>query len=168
MAILHSGLPPSTKISRVKEETLSALQANVAQNALDVLAMDPPEIDVQCVDDFELCREIKEKGVPARFEVLATSTSLGDSGLAGWGTVFLQFRDRQTGKLFDFQKTRFLELLRSTCQFFLNKCLGDLLPITYTPPPMNEDDREVPVSQVIDIKGKRRASVELDESTLDF
>jgi len=93
------------------------------------------------VDDFELCREIKEKGRPARFEVLAKSTSLKDSGLTGWGTVFLQFRDRQT---------------------------GDLLPINYTLPPLNEDDHEVPFCQVMDIKGKRRASVELDESTLDF
>jgi hypothetical protein len=33
---------------------------------------------------------------------------------------------------------------------------------------MHEDEREVPVSQDTDRKGKRRASVELDESILDF
>ena len=99
MAILHSGLPPSTKISRVKEDTLSALQANVAQYSLDILAMNPPEIDVQTVDDFELCRAIKEKGVPTGdFQAIAKSMSLGDSGISGWETLFLQFKDRQTGK----------------------------------------------------------------------
>jgi len=33
---------------------------------------------------------------------------------------------------------------------------------------MNEDELETPVFQDADIKGKRRASVELDESMLDF
>jgi len=51
---------------------------------------------------------------------------------------------------------------------YLNKYLGKLLPITYTLPPLTEDDHEVPVFQDTDIKGKRKASVELDELTLDF
>jgi hypothetical protein len=33
---------------------------------------------------------------------------------------------------------------------------------------MHEDDGEVPISQDTDSKGKRKASVELDESMLDF
>jgi len=92
-------LSPTTRINDVKEETLSALQTNVAQNALDVLAMDPPEFDVETVDDFELCRAIKEKGVlSGDYEILEASTKLRDSGITGWEVLFLQFRDRETGE----------------------------------------------------------------------
>lgn len=85
------------KIADVKEETLSALRANVSQNALDVLAMDPPEIAVQTVYDFELCRAVKERGI-LNFEVLDASKSLRDSGITGWEAIFLQFRDRESGE----------------------------------------------------------------------
>ena len=169
---MHSGLSPTTKIEDVKQETLSALQANVAQNALDVLAMDPPEIYVQTTDDFELCRAIKEKGgLSGNFEVLESSKKLRDCGITGWEVIFLQFRDRETGKHIFQWNCLPLKINFDYGSFFhspLNKYLGELLPITYTLPPMHEDDREVPVSQATDIKGKRRASVELDESTLDF
>jgi hypothetical protein len=87
------------RIRDVKTETLSALQANVAQNALDVLAMDPPEFNVQTVDDFELCRAIKDKReITGDFEVLEPSKTLRETDITGWEAIFLQFRDRETGK----------------------------------------------------------------------
>jgi len=158
---VHSGLSPTTRIKDVKEETLSALQANVAQNALDVLAMDPPEFDVQTVDDFELCRAIKQRGgLSGDYEILEASTKLGDCGITGWEILFLQFRDRESGE--------YIFSIKVSIQAIRAIVLGKLLPIAYTLPPLTEDDREVPVFQGTDIKGKRKASVELDEITLDF
>ena len=83
----------------MKSEVLSALQADVSINALDFMAMDPPKISVESEDDFELCREIKERGRPTgNFKVLEPHKSLKDSGLSGWEAIFLQIRDRTSGK----------------------------------------------------------------------
>lgn len=99
LSILLSGFPPGTSISEIKIETLSALKSDVAPDALDVMAMEPPEFDVESEQDFELCRAVKEKGKPTgAFEVLDASITLRDAGLSGWETLFLQFRDRATGK----------------------------------------------------------------------
>jgi len=101
MSIVHAALPPTMKIADLKSETLPALKADVARDALDILAMDPPEIDVLTTDDFEICRPVKEKGKPTgAFETLDPFKSLRDSGITGWETLFLQFRDRESGKLF--------------------------------------------------------------------
>ncbi len=87
------------KMEDVKEETLSALKSEVARDAFDVLSFEPPEIDVRNTGDFELCRGIKEKGrFTGVFEVLDPNKSLRDSGISGWEAVFVQFRNRQTGK----------------------------------------------------------------------
>ena len=99
MTIVHTALPPTTKMEDVKEETLSALKADVARDAFDVLALEPPQINVRNVDDFELCRAIKEKGrFTGVFEVLDPNKSLRDSDITGWEAIFVQFRDPQSGK----------------------------------------------------------------------
>lgn len=99
MSIVHAACSPTMKISDLKEETLPALKADVAQDALDVLAMDPPKLDVLTVEDFELCRGVKEKGkLTGAFEALHPSKSLINCGITGWETLFLQFRDRESGK----------------------------------------------------------------------
>ena len=94
-----SGLAPGTTIADMKSQVLSALQADVASDALDFMAMDPPQISVESEDDFDLCREIKERGRPTgSFEVLEPSKALKDSGLTGWEAIFLQIRDPSSGK----------------------------------------------------------------------
>jgi len=99
MTIMHSGLSPTMRMAEVKQETLSALKADIASDALDVTAMDPPEFNVETIEDFELCRAVKDKGkLTGNYEVLDSSKILRESGIAGWETIFLQFRDRETGK----------------------------------------------------------------------
>jgi hypothetical protein len=99
LSIMLSGLPPTTTIGKLKAETLSALKSDVAPEALDFMAMEPPEFDVETEQDFELCREVKEKGKQTgAFQVLDASITIRDASLSGWETLFLQFRDRTTGK----------------------------------------------------------------------
>ncbi|KAF8806145.1 hypothetical protein BYT27DRAFT_7191450 [Phlegmacium glaucopus] len=119
LTIVLSGLAPGTMIADMKSEVLSALKTEkISDNALDFMAMDPPQISVESEDDFELCRAIKERGKPTgTFEVLDPSKLLKDNGLSGWEIIFLQFRDRSS---------------------------GDLLPITYTLPPMYDEEDELP------------------------
>ena len=94
-----SGLAPGTTIAEMKSDVLSALKADVSLDALDFMAMDPPQISVESEDDFELCRAIKERGQPTGvFEILEPSKLLKDNGLTGWEAIFLQMRDRSSGK----------------------------------------------------------------------
>ncbi|KIM35164.1 hypothetical protein M413DRAFT_449873 [Hebeloma cylindrosporum] len=138
LSILLSGFPPATSIGELKAETLSALKSDVAPDALDVMAMEPPEIDVETEQDFELCRAVKDKGKPTgAFEVLNAASTIRDAGLSAWEVLFLQFRDRAT---------------------------GDLLPITYTLPPLYDEGDEPPQPQVSSPnKGKRKAPPEDEE-----
>lgn len=94
-----SGLAPGTSIADMKSEVLSALKSDVSLDALDFMAMEPPQISVESDDDFELCRALKERGKSTGvFEVLEPSMLLKDSGLSGWETIFLQVRDDSSGK----------------------------------------------------------------------
>ncbi|KAF8180155.1 hypothetical protein BJ912DRAFT_1145801 [Pholiota molesta] len=142
LTIMLSGLAPPTPIAELKADTLAALKSDIAHNTLDVKAMEPPEIDVETVDDFELCRAVKEKGKPTgQYEVLPPTKAIRDFGLAGWDTLFLQFKDRAT---------------------------GELKPITYTLPLLWEDDdgasstRPIETAPSAASKGKRKAD-DLDE-----
>ncbi|KAF9478653.1 hypothetical protein BDN70DRAFT_879664 [Pholiota conissans] len=137
LTIMLSGLAPPTQIAELKSETLSALKSDISHDTLDVKAMEPPEIDVETVDDFELCRAVKEKGKPTgQYEVLPPTSAIRDFGLAGWDTLYLQFRDRAT---------------------------GELMPITFTLPLLWDDDDGAsstrPESTTISTtnKGKRKA-----------
>jgi len=135
LTIMLSGFAPGTSIADLKSEVLSALQADVSSDALDFMAMEPPQISVESEDDFELCRALKERGKPTGvFEVLEQSKLLKDSGLSGWEVIFLQFRDGSS---------------------------GDFLPITYTLPPMY-DEEELPQAET----NKRKAN-SLSDSELN-
>lgn len=102
LTVMLSGVEPGTLISELKSDTLSAIKSDVAQNSLDITAMEPPEIDVETEEDFELCRAVKERGKPTgKYEILPSTKAVRDHGLAGWDTLYLQFRDRSTGKQTD-------------------------------------------------------------------
>ena len=56
---------------------------------------------VMSLEDFELCKSIKEKGrMTGEFRVIdANGTELKQSGLSGWEVLFIQFRDKKSGEL---------------------------------------------------------------------
>jgi superfamily I DNA and/or RNA helicase len=70
-------------ISALKEEVLSALQSHPDE------LLDIPE--VKTVKDFELSRELKEKGKPTgNYDVLRSSEKVKDN-LVNWDTIYIQF-----------------------------------------------------------------------------
>jgi len=116
MSIMLEGLSPLTKISHLKTEALAALKSEVAAGSLDAGAFDPPEIDVQTEDDFEIYRAVRDKGRPTgEYEPLDYTKNLREAGMAGWEYLYIRFRDRETGELHD---------------------------VTYYPPPLNDDYME--------------------------
>ncbi|KAF9057547.1 hypothetical protein BJ165DRAFT_42275 [Panaeolus papilionaceus] len=134
LSIYLGSVPPETKVLKVKEEVLEALQSDSGQNSLDTLAMDPPEVDVQSTKDFELVRHIRDKGKPTgSFEVLSPSKVLREYGLATWELLFIQFRDTES---------------------------GELLPVTYTLPSVMDESAEEPEEPIN--KGKRKMGPEDD------
>jgi hypothetical protein len=75
----------ATAISTLKEEVLSALTSH-PDTLLDVPT-------VTSIEDFELCRALKEKGkLTGAYEALAPSQKVKDD-LVNWDTVYIQFRD---------------------------------------------------------------------------
>jgi len=77
-------------ISALKEEVLSALQSHPDE------LLDIPE--VKTVKDFELSRELKEKGKPTgNYDVLRSSEKVKDN-LVNWDTIYIQFLN-DSGKL---------------------------------------------------------------------
>ncbi|KAG6820694.1 hypothetical protein H0H93_013213 [Arthromyces matolae] len=101
-------VPPSTTIAQLKQEALSALTAQVNEVEQQVPA-------VQSENDFELCKEIKEKGKPTgEYEVLQVVKQLRDYNLASYDTLYLQFRDEK----------------------------GELLPIVFESPSIDDDVEE--------------------------
>ncbi|KAF5322930.1 hypothetical protein D9619_000257 [Psilocybe cf. subviscida] len=140
LTVMHSGLDASTTVAQLKSWTLSALTTDVATDSLDVQAMDPPPIDVQTEEDFELCRAVKERGKPTGvYEVVDPSMVLRNSGFTAWEVLYLQFRDRDT---------------------------GELMPIQYTLPSLLDDDKVPPIISATSIssvsKGKRKAAEDDD------
>ena len=76
---------PSSTISSVKETALSALTSKVCR------AESIPE--VSGVDEFEICREIKDKGRgTGKYELLEKKEVVRDV-LTPWEVVFLRYRD---------------------------------------------------------------------------
>lgn len=95
--------PEKTTIGDLKVEALSALQADVLSadhdEDVDMLygaaAPDPewtPPV-VQSVDDFELCRAVRERGRPTgQYETLLTKDVVKQT-VANWESLFIQFRE---------------------------------------------------------------------------
>ena len=80
--------PQEEAISNLKEEVLSALSALYLHG--DRVSQVPT---AKTVDDFELCRAIKEKGKPTGdYELLDVSGRVKDN-LANWDSVYIRFRD---------------------------------------------------------------------------
>lgn len=68
---------------------------------------------VTSLEDFELCRAIKEKGkMTGEFQVVeANEMELKMSGLSGWEVLFVQFRDKKSGELVYFGPETTLKVL---------------------------------------------------------
>ncbi|TFY54334.1 hypothetical protein EVG20_g9747 [Dentipellis fragilis] len=78
-------LPNTTPIATVKDETLSALSADVAQG------LDFPSI--QSTDDFVISKEVKEnKRSTGKYQQLDDGQLLRDVA-SNWEVLFVQFKD---------------------------------------------------------------------------
>jgi len=99
----------------------------------DEMDIDNPEWEVPqvtSVDDFELCRALKEKGKPTgKYELLDANKDV-KSSVVNWESLFVQFKD-STGKL---------------------------LPVKVSLPSLLEDDEEEQEQTPSTRKGKRKAS----------
>ena len=81
--------PQEEAISKLKEEVLSALAALYLHG--DRVPQVPT---VKTVDDFELCRAVKEKGKPTGdYELLDHVSGRVKDHLANWDSVYIRFRD---------------------------------------------------------------------------
>jgi hypothetical protein len=80
--------PQEEAISKLKEEVLSALTALYLHG--DRVSQVPT---AKTVDDFELCRAMKEKGkATGDYELLDVSGRVKDN-LVSWDSVYIRFRD---------------------------------------------------------------------------
>jgi len=115
--------PQEETISKLKEEVISAL------NALYLHGDRVPQVPIaKTVDDFELCRAVKEKGKPTGdYELLNASGKVKDH-LGNWDSIYIQFRDES----------------------------GDLQPVEVEVPLLVEDDEEEQAPVASSTKGKRK------------
>ncbi|OBZ70293.1 hypothetical protein A0H81_09717 [Grifola frondosa] len=94
---------PSASIASLKADALTALQSDVldAPNPHTGMADADPfwtVPKVASVDDFELCKSVRDKGRPTgQYQLLDNSRSVRES-IVNWEHVFVQFRD-SSGKL---------------------------------------------------------------------
>ncbi|KAI0921217.1 hypothetical protein AcW2_006263 [Taiwanofungus camphoratus] len=125
-------------IDTIKAEALTALQSNVldAPNPHAEFGMDVEEDPswtlpkIATLDDFELCRSIKEKGRPTgKYEVLE-GDAVTRNALVNWEAVFVQFRDSN----------------------------GELQPVKVSLPSVFDEEDEEELSAIR--KGKRKAPLE--------
>jgi hypothetical protein len=92
--------PQEEAISKLKEEVLSALTALYLHG--DRVSQVPT---AKTVDDFELCRAMKEKGkATGDYELLDVSGRVKDN-LVSWDSVYIRFRD-ESGTSFTPQRER--------------------------------------------------------------
>ena len=102
--------PDKTTIGDLKVEALSALKSDVLavdhDEDVDMLlgvAPDPewtpPE--VESVDDFELCRAIRERGRPTGEYEKLTTTDIVKQTVMNWESLFIQFRENGTSHVPD-------------------------------------------------------------------
>ncbi|KAJ3777357.1 hypothetical protein EV361DRAFT_896470 [Lentinula raphanica] len=133
-------MPPSTSLSALKEQTLSALNSGLGEEEIPA---------VESAEDFELCRcrVVKPRDqnaatVPQRkYDVLdEMESTIKDLGLINWEVLYVQFKDG---------KERPLEIVA-------------------TDPPIDDDEDEEPQHKVpaVNKKGKRKANEDDDEEFL--
>lgn len=94
-------MSPSTPISQLKKDALEALTADVSEDLLMSISPSPSNpLQLESVNDFEICRQDKERGVPTgTYTVLDTGRQVREHGLLAWETLFIQFRNPDTGVL---------------------------------------------------------------------
>jgi hypothetical protein len=82
-------VPQEEAIAKLKEEVLSAL------TALYLHGDRVPQVPAaKTVDDFELCRAVKEKGKPTgKYELLDHASGRVKDHLVNWDSVYIRFRD---------------------------------------------------------------------------
>ncbi|KAF9644508.1 hypothetical protein BDM02DRAFT_3102835, partial [Thelephora ganbajun] len=117
--------PQEETVSKLKEEVLSAL------NALYLHGDRVPQVPAaNTVDDFELCRAVKEKGKSTvEYEPLDHVSGRVKDHLVNWDSVYIRFRDES----------------------------GVLQPVEIEIPDLVEDYEEELVPVASSSKGKRKA-----------
>ncbi|KAF7352303.1 hypothetical protein MVEN_01194000 [Mycena venus] len=91
---------PTISVAALKAEVLSALASDVNTSSVDP---DAPIPSVTTVQDFELCKAVKDKArgrLTGEYMLLdEPKLSLRDAGVANWEALFVQFRDAESGDL---------------------------------------------------------------------
>ncbi|KAG6900423.1 hypothetical protein C0993_010811 [Termitomyces sp. T159_Od127] len=91
---------------------------------------------VEKESDFELCKENKDKGRPTgEYETLDVSKQLKECGLAGYDTLYIQFRDSS----------------------------GELLPVVVQTPAIDDDEEDPLQADFVGSstsKGKRKRTLQ--------
>ncbi|TEB32238.1 hypothetical protein FA13DRAFT_1731990 [Coprinellus micaceus] len=146
LTIALSGVSPSTPISQLKKDALEALTADVSEDLLMSILPSPSNpLQLESVNDFEICRQDKERGVPTgTYTVLDTGRQVREHGLLAWETLFIQFRNPDTGAL---------------------------LPVTVTLPTIDDDDDESvapPPTERSEDKGKGKRRADFSDDDLDI
>ena len=136
--------PQEEAIAKLKEEVLSAL------TALYLHGDRVPQVPTAgTVDDFELCRAVKEKGKPTGdYELLDHASGRVKDHLVNWDSVYIRFRDESgTSSLFFHHELSKRDFWGA----------GDLQPVEVEVPVLVEADEEELVPEASSSKGKRKA-----------
>ncbi|KAF7792811.1 hypothetical protein EIP86_003910 [Pleurotus ostreatoroseus] len=103
LTVLTTVTQPDRKtIADLKEEALSALTSDVVANPHVEVDIGLPEVDPQwevpqvtSVDDFELCKAVKERGRPTgQYEPLSPDATVKQS-VPNWESLYIQFKNKQ-------------------------------------------------------------------------
>ncbi len=94
--------PDRKTIADLKQEALSALTADIVASPYVEIDIGLPEVDpewevpqVTSVDDFELCKAVKERGrSTGQYEPLSPDATVKQSVL-NWESLFIQFKNEQ-------------------------------------------------------------------------
>ena len=135
-------------IAKLKEEVLSALAA------LSLHGDRVPQVPTaKTVDDFELCRAVKEKGKPTgEYELLDHESGRVKDHLVNWDSVYIQFRNESGAS----PPSRFIPPITRNLIRTRLSCPGDLQPVEVEIPVLVEAEEEEP-APVASSKGKRKA-----------
>ncbi len=92
-------LPGTPKDDSAMDEDMNQLNTNYDTGL--PRTTDDVVLRVTGLEDFELCFAVKDKNkMTGEFRVLeANDVELKTSGITGWETLFVQFRDKKSGEL---------------------------------------------------------------------
>ncbi|KDQ64228.1 hypothetical protein JAAARDRAFT_144744 [Jaapia argillacea MUCL 33604] len=95
----------SSTIGALKSQALSALQSH---SQLQLQSPNPHQQDIPDISseaDFELCKPTKERGKVTGYEVIDGKKEVKGT-LVNWDTLFVRFRDPETGDLLEVDVTQ--------------------------------------------------------------